>query len=70
MRIGRLDGSKNDINHDAIHIRAYPALYLFLSTEKLKPIEYDGEKSVRAISQFIAYERSKYRQRNKKLSNN
>ena len=66
MRIGRLDGTKNDINHDAVHVRSYPAFYLFLSTEKSQPIEYDGERSVKAMAQFIADERSKYRKRHRK----
>ena len=66
MRVGRIDSTKNDINHESIHIRGYPALYLFLNTDKYNPIEYDGERTVKAMTQFIADERSKQRKRNKK----
>jgi hypothetical protein len=53
VEIFRLDASKNDIRHPRVSLNAYPAFYFFAAGDKANPIEYDGERSVDAILEFI-----------------
>jgi hypothetical protein len=65
LKVGRMDLTKNEIVHPNITIRSFPAFYLFLNDEKYSPIEYDGDRSVKMLTQFIADERTKYRKKHR-----
>lgn len=53
----RIDGSRNEIDHDDVDIRGYPSFYLFPMGDA--PVEYDGDRTVNAIASFL----SKFRKR-------
>lgn len=53
----RIDGSRNEIDHDDVDVKGYPSFYLFPMGDA--PVEYDGDRTVNAIASFL----SKYRKR-------
>lgn len=55
VTIARLEGGANEVNHPGVKILGYPTLYLFLEGNKSFPIEYDGERSLTALVEFISH---------------
>ena len=53
LRFYRIDGSKNEIDHDGVRIRGFPTIYLFPAGEKSSPIEYTGERDAASIAKFL-----------------
>ena len=53
IRFVRIDGSKNEIDHPAVRLRGFPSVFLFRASDKLNPIEYDGDRTVAAFLAFI-----------------
>lgn len=56
----RIDGSKNDVVHRGVRLVGYPTLYFFPGADKQSPMEYDGERTVEAIVEFIQAFRTHY----------
>ena len=58
LMLAKLDGGANEINHMNVRVLGYPTFYLFLEGDKDNPVEYEGERTAEAITQFIAYHQS------------
>jgi L-lactate utilization protein LutC len=56
----RIDGTKNDVVHPKSRVVGYPTLYFFVGGDKGNPIEYDGDRTVEAIVDFIQNFRTAY----------
>lgn len=52
--IARIDGTKNEIDHDRVLVRGFPTIYFFTPNAKDDPIEYDGDRTVQKVQEFIA----------------
>ena len=53
LQVVRVDATKNDITHRNVRINAFPTFYFFSVGDQDEPIEYDGERTLEAILQFI-----------------
>lgn len=51
VSIAKMDGSLNEIQ--GLEYKSFPTMYLFKSNDKGKPILYEGERDVKAMTQFI-----------------
>jgi len=49
----KIDGSRNEIDHDAIQVRGYPAIYIFKAGDTENPVEYDGDRQIAHMRDFI-----------------
>lgn len=57
----RMDATKNEVHHPKVHINSFPTFYFFSVGDQDNPIEYDGERSVEAILNFIETFRSRWK---------
>ena len=53
LRFYRIDGSRNEIDHDKVRVRGFPALFLFPAGDKENPVEYIGERDASSIAKFL-----------------
>ena len=51
--IVRMDGTVNEIDHNAVRILGYPTFLFFPSGAKSHPIEYENKRNLRDIIHFI-----------------
>ena len=62
----RIDGSRNEIDHDKVRVRGFPALYLFPAGDKANPVEYVGERDASSLARFLKNFRSTVNSQHKK----
>lgn len=53
LKFYRIDGSRNEIDHDKVRVRGFPALFLFPAGDKDHPVEYVGERDAGSIAKFL-----------------
>jgi len=58
FKLFRIDGAKNEVSHPGLRVLGFPAIYLFPALDKNNPIEYDGDRTVEALIDFITEFRS------------
>lgn len=52
--IARMDGTLNEIDHDAVRIVGYPTVIFFPINNKDFPVEYEGNRNFDDIVRFIS----------------
>ena len=53
LKLLKIDGSRNEIDHDKVRVRGYPTLYLFRARHRDNPIEYDEERTLERLIRFV-----------------
>ncbi len=51
--IGKIDATANEVEAEGVEITGFPTLYFFSKENKLEPIEYEGERTVEDIIEFV-----------------
>lgn len=58
LTVLKVDGSRNEIDHEKVRVRGYPTIYLFKAGDRANPVEYDGERTVEYMARFIDWQRA------------
>lgn len=53
LQFFRIDGSRNEIDHDKVRVRGFPAFFLFPAGDKANPVEYVGERDAASLARFL-----------------
>ena len=49
----KIDGSKNEVLVEGVRVRGYPTFYMFPSTDKQRPVEYEGDRTAKDFIRFV-----------------
>jgi protein disulfide-isomerase-like protein len=58
FKLYKIDGSKNEVSHPKVRVRGFPTIYLFPRHDKANPVEFDGERTIEALLDFVGTYRS------------
>lgn len=61
----RIDAQKNEIGHQSVKLAGLPSMYLFPADDKLHPVFFDENRTLRDFIDFIELHR---RMKNEQLS--